>query len=66
MRCWSRPTASRSARRWLTSIEPTWGHGQRRIVEPARLLTASEVEARVWAALACSRCDHLSIPQELA
>lgn len=51
---------------WLNPIEPTWVHGKRRIVEPARLLTAAEVEHRVCAALGCSRSDHLSIPQEVA
>jgi hypothetical protein len=47
-------------------IAPKWIHGQQRIVEPARLLTAAEVEDRVCAALACPRFDHLSIPQEVA
>ncbi len=51
---------------WLNPIEPKWVHGKRRIVEPARLLTAHEVEERVCAAFACSRCDHLTIPKEVA
>ncbi len=51
---------------WLNPIEPKWVHGKRRIVEPARLLTAAEVEDRVCAALGCPRCDHLAIPQEVA
>ncbi len=51
---------------WLNPIEPTWVHGKRRIVEPARLLTAREVEERVCAAFGCPRCDHLAIPQEVA
>ncbi len=51
---------------WLNPIEPKWLHGKRRIVEPARLLTAAEVEDRVCAALACPRFAHLSIPQEVA
>ena len=50
---------------WLNPIEPTWGHGKRRIVEPARLLTAREVEERVCAALACPLADHLTIPHEV-
>jgi hypothetical protein len=51
---------------WLNPIEPKWIHGKRRIVEPARLLTANEVEDRVCAALACPHADHLCIPQEVA
>jgi hypothetical protein len=50
---------------WLNPIEPTWVHAKRRIVEPARLLTAREVEERVCAALACPLTDHLAIPQEV-
>jgi hypothetical protein len=50
---------------WLNPIEPKWVHGKRRIVDPARLLTAHELEHRVCAALACPLCDHLAIPQEV-
>jgi transposase len=51
---------------WLNPIEPKWGHGKRRIVEPARLLTARELEERVCAALACPLTDHLALPKEVA
>jgi len=51
---------------WLNPIEPKWTHGQRRIVEPARLLAAREVEERVCAALGCPLHDHLVIPHEVA
>ena len=51
---------------WLNPIEPKWVHGKRRIVEPARLLTAHELEARVCAAFGCPLTDHLAIPQEVA
>ncbi len=51
---------------WLNPIEPKWVHGKRRILEPARLLTAREVEQRVCAAFACPVLDHLAIPQEVA
>jgi transposase len=51
---------------WLNPIEPKWGHGKRRILEPARLLTAAELEDRVCAAFACPRCDHLAISKEVA
>jgi hypothetical protein len=51
---------------WLNPIEPKWVHGKRRVVDPARLLTAQDVEARVCAAFACPLYDHLAIPQEVA
>jgi hypothetical protein len=51
---------------WLNPIEPKWVHGKRRVVEPARRLTATEVEERVCAAFGCPRSDHLVIPQEVA
>ena len=51
---------------WLNPIEPKWVHGKRRVVEPARLLSARELEDRVCAAFACPRYEHLSIPQEVA
>jgi hypothetical protein len=51
---------------WLNPIEPQWVHGKRRIVEPARLLSAAELEERVCAAFACPVCAHLAIPQEVA
>jgi hypothetical protein len=47
---------------WLNPIEPKWVHGKKRIVEPTRLLTASEVEERVSAALGADHADHLSLP----
>ncbi|MGH2603256.1 MAG: transposase [Dehalococcoidia bacterium] len=50
---------------WLNPIEPKWVHGKRRIVEPARLLSARDLEQRVCAALGCPLTDHLAIPQEV-
>lgn len=50
---------------WLNPIEPKWVHGKRRIVEPARLLTARDLEERVCAAFACPPADHLTIPKEV-
>lgn len=35
---------------WLNPIEPKWTYSKRRVVEPARLLTAAELEERVCAA----------------
>ncbi len=44
---------------WLNPIEPKWVHGKRRVVEPARLLTAHELAERVCAALQCPHELHL-------
>jgi hypothetical protein len=50
---------------WLNPIEPRWIHTQRKIVEPARLLTACELEDRVCQALSCSHEDHLTISEKV-
>ncbi|MDP9312706.1 MAG: transposase, partial [Chloroflexota bacterium] len=34
---------------WLNPIEPKWIHGKRAVLEPARVLTTDELEARVYA-----------------
>jgi DDE superfamily endonuclease len=51
---------------WLNPIEPRWIHTQRKIVEPARLLTARELENRVCGALRCSHEAHLPISENVA
>jgi transposase len=51
---------------WLNPIEPKWMHGKRKIVEPARLLTANEVAERVCEGFGCLHEEHLSLPQEVA
>jgi hypothetical protein len=53
--CWL-PTKSP----WLNRSEPHWVHGKRAIVEPARLLTAEEVERRVCDYFGCHVVDHLA------
>ncbi len=50
---------------WLNPIEPKWVHGKRRVLEPACLLTAADLEARVCAAFGCLPNNHLAIPQEV-
>ncbi len=45
---------------WLNRIEPHWVHGKRAIVEPARLLTAHELECRVSEYFDCPLLDHLA------
>jgi len=44
---------------WLNPIEPKWVHGKRAIVEPERLLTATEVESRACDYYACEQHAHL-------
>lgn len=43
---------------WLNPIEPKWMHGKRKIVEPARLLTAEEIAERVCACFGCLHEPH--------
>ena len=50
---------------WLNPIEPRWIHGQRRVVEPARLLTVAERCARVAEAFDCAVGEGLGLPAPL-
>jgi transposase len=50
---------------WLNPIEPKWMHGKRRIVEPARLLSADEIAERVCACFGCVHEPHLSVIEEV-
>ena len=47
---------------WLNPIEPRWVHAKRKVVEPDRLLSATELADRVYAHFGCQHGDHLSIP----
>ena len=51
---------------WLNPIEPHWAHGKRAVVEPARLLPAHELAARVCRYFDCPYEDHLTIHHEVA
>lgn len=51
---------------WLNPIEPKWMHGKRQIVEPARLLTADEIAARVCACFGCVHEPHLAMSEEVS
>jgi transposase len=53
--CWL-PTRSP----WLNRIEPKWVHGKRAIVEPVRLLTASELEQRICTYFDCELVEPLT------
>jgi len=48
---------------WLNRIEPHWVHGKRKVVEPARLLTAQELADRVCAYFGCEHEPHLAITE---
>ena len=51
---------------WLNPIEPKWVHGKRAVSEPGRLLSAAELEARVYAYYSCEREAHLVMPKKVA
>jgi hypothetical protein len=51
---------------WLNPIGPKWTHGKKRVVEPARLLTADELETRAYDALGADHADHLTMPKKAA
>jgi hypothetical protein len=51
---------------WLNPIEPQWVHGKRAVSEPGRLLSATELEARVYAYYSCEREAHLVMPKKVA
>jgi transposase len=51
---------------WLNPIEPKWAHGKRRVVEPARLLSADELIDRVYAAFGSTPAAPLHIHQDAA
>ena len=51
---------------WLNPIEPFWLHAKRRVVEPARLLSAADLIDRVCAALDCPHDRHVAIPHKVA
>ena len=51
---------------WLNPIEAKWVHGKRQIVEPARLLTADEIAARVCDCFGCAHEPHLTLHEEVS
>jgi transposase len=51
---------------WLNPIEPKWIHGKRAVSEPGRLLSADELEARVYAYYGCTSEAHLVMPEKVA
>jgi len=50
---------------WLNPIEPRWAHGKRKVVEPARLLSAPELAERVCGHFRCPYEPHLTIPDKV-
>lgn len=51
---------------WLNPIEPKWVHGKRAVVEPARLLTAAELEQRVCDYYGCPVLAHLTHSEKVS
>jgi transposase len=51
---------------WLNPIEPKWVHGKRAVSEPDRLLSAVELEERVYAYYACEQTEHLVMQKKVA
>jgi hypothetical protein len=51
---------------WLNPIEPKWAHGKRAVSEADRMLSADELEARVYAYYGCQREVHLIMPKKVA
>jgi hypothetical protein len=50
---------------WLTPIEPKWVHGKRAVSEADRLLSADELETRVYAYYGCEQEAHLVMPKKV-
>lgn len=53
-------------RPWLNPIEPKWVHGKRAVLEPGRVLTAAELESRLYAYYDCPPTPRLTITQQAA
>lgn len=53
-------------RPWLPPIAPQGGPGTRAVSEPARRLSAAELEPRVWTSDRCPPAAQLSMPQKVA
>lgn len=51
---------------WLNPIEPKWVHGKRAVLEPARLLSASELEARVCAYYGHRPMAHITYSEKVS
>ena len=51
---------------WLNPIEPKWVHGKRAVSESDRMLSADELEARVYAYYGCMSEAHLTMPEKVA
>ena len=47
---------------WLNPIEPKWVHGKRAVVEPARVLSMTDLMQRVCAYYECELTDPIAQP----
>jgi hypothetical protein len=50
---------------WLNPIEPKWVHGKRAVAEADRMLSAEDLETRVYTYYGCHREDHLVMPKKV-
>src|SRR5919109_1603988 len=50
---------------WLNPMEPKWVHGKRAVAEADRMLSAEELETRVYTYYGCHREDHLVMPKKV-
>ncbi|MFQ3662448.1 transposase [Roseiflexus sp.] len=50
---------------WLNPMEPRWVHGKRAVLEPERVLSAAELEARVYASYRCNPEPQLHISEKV-
>ena len=55
-----------ASRNLTQEIEPKWVHGKRAVSEPDRLLSAAEIEARVYAYYRCEHEEPLIMPKKVA
>jgi transposase len=50
---------------WLNPLEAKWVHGKRAVSEAECLLSAEELESRVYAYYGCERQGHLVMPHKV-
>jgi len=51
---------------WLNPIEPKWLYAKRRILEPDRTLSMSDLIERICATFGCTHEAYLSIPEKVS
>jgi len=51
---------------WLNPLEPKWVHGKRAVAEADRLLSAQDLESRIYAYYGCDLEAQLVMPEKVA